>query len=443
MITLRRLFLLSLMILAASEIQERETRGAVSAQDKAKKGIDGALPAGAIRQFGTSAFLHEGKVSGVAFSPDSKLMASGGKDAMVRLWDVVGGKEVHSFPAHRYGVITVAFSPDGKTLAGGGETGGYQTAAAVYCWDIAAKQVLWQVHFKDKGDFAIGALAYSPDGKVLAGLSNKGTIFLWEAATGLEIRQWQAGQQGIFQSLAFAPKGSILACGGVKAITLWHPETGKEMRQFSKGDEQIWFVAFSPDGSMVAGMALGSPTVRALPLVHLWDTATGKVIRDVDGHQAAVFTPNGKTLVTATGTRFAEVALCDVATGAKAKLLQSDPLSATKSSIEYKPLAISPDGRLLAVTFDRAIHLWDLNAGKLDHPLSGHVAAVVDLAVTRDGRFLTSASHDQTVRQWEVASGKETGRLKGKAGALSADGKTAATLQDGNKTLRISDMATL
>src|SRR5215471_12862959 len=101
---------------------------------------------------------HSDEVWAVAFSPDSKTVASGGNDAAVKLWDVESGKEKQTLTGHKYNVASVAFSPDGKTLATGSED------YTVKLWDAgtgALKQTL-------NHDYQITAIAFSPDGRLLA-----------------------------------------------------------------------------------------------------------------------------------------------------------------------------------------------------------------------------------------------------------------------------------
>src|SRR5437762_2745228 len=78
------------------------------------------LPEGAVSRLGSVRLRHESQVSCVAFSPDGKLLASGGFDNLIRFWDPATGKEVRRLEGDISDFAAIAFSPDGKTLASGG-----------------------------------------------------------------------------------------------------------------------------------------------------------------------------------------------------------------------------------------------------------------------------------------------------------------------------------
>src|SRR5262249_52342060 len=155
----------------------------------------------------------KGQVFALAFSPDGKLLASGGEirtdpkqlhlhESELRLWDVATGKEVHKLEGHGSTVKGLAFSPDGKTLASA--CGG----CTARLWDVTTG--------KEDGRFrghshALAALGYSPDGKRLATAGDQ-TIRLWDPATGEELRRLD-GHTGRVTAVAFAPDGKTLASG--------------------------------------------------------------------------------------------------------------------------------------------------------------------------------------------------------------------------------------
>ncbi len=170
------------------------------------------------------------------------MLASGGWDNAVRLWDVATGQPVRAFLAHPGQVSALAFSPDGKTLASRGGLDG-----VVRLWDPATgKESRALQGFSRRS----GALAFSPDSKTLALGDPKG-ISLRDPATGKETKHLT--QPGV-TCLAYSPDGKFLAAGGRDStLRIWDAGSGKELRRCEiPKKEPPSQIAFSPDGKELA-----------------------------------------------------------------------------------------------------------------------------------------------------------------------------------------------
>ena len=242
----------------------------------------------------------------------------------------------------------------------------------------------------------VGALAFAPDGKTLASASADGTIRFWDPIRGELLQTWK-GSRDPLCALAFAPDGKTLAAGGfdhcVKLWSLAAPDNPLTLRGH-KG--VVMSVAFTPDGKALAsGSVDGS--------VRFWNTATGKTMLTIRRHtswvNAVTFACKG-TLATGGSDNRANVW---IGRGHKWKLRAT----AEAREGEIRSVALSPDGRLLAVgTRYGTVRVWDVIKGKPLAVLKGHPGDVWAVAFSPDGKSLASGAGDWDrpgeVRLWDT-----------------------------------------
>ena len=230
---------------------------------------------------------HDGSVTGVAFSPDGRLLATASGDRTARLWDPATGDSARTLTGHTHKVWTVAFSPDGWLLATVSADG------TARLWDPATGDTVLTLTGHTG---TVTGVAFSPDGRLLATVSADGTARLWDPASGHSVRTLT----GTGQAVAFSPDGRLLATGE----RLWDPATGDSVRTLTGHDGSVTGVAFSPDGRLLA-TASNDGTAR------LWDPATGDSVRTLTGHTGTVtgvaFSPDGWLLATASNDKTARL----------------------------------------------------------------------------------------------------------------------------------------
>jgi WD40 repeat protein/transcriptional regulator with XRE-family HTH domain len=369
---------------------------------------------------------HRAAVDAVAFRPGGKMLASGGWDGTIILWDVETRQPIgERLSRHRDGVTSVAFHPDGKMLA----SGSYDKT--IVLWDVETRQPIGQP-LRGHTD-AVMSVAFRPDGKMLASGSWDGTIILWDVETGQPIGQPLSGHTDAIYSVAFSPDGKMLASGSWDStIILWDVETRQPTGHLLS--EPVYSVAFSPDGKLLATGGQGNT-------ITLWDVETKQLIAQLQNEPteaiySVVFSPDGKLL--ASGSWDDTIILWDM----EARQPLGQPLSGHTDGVTS--IAFSPDSRtLVSGSYDSQVILWDVGARQLiDRPLSGHTDIVSSVAFSPDGKILASGSFDGTTIVWDVATRQLVGQLRGentdaiRSIAFSPDGRILASgSYDGTITL--------
>ncbi|NUN94729.1 MAG: CHAT domain-containing protein [Candidatus Omnitrophica bacterium] len=324
---------------------------------------------------------HTEWITDLAFSPDGKLLASSAMDTTVRVWDLESGTEVEVIRTNNRTESAVAFSPDGELLA---------TAGAHYGINLRKRKSLQQIHKNLPVGQFWSHLQFSPSGEQLLG--NDGQTWILEVDTGRTLLRFPSGI-GWF---CLGGKG-VVSAEGEQGVKVWRTDlhASEVMLAASPPPYSPMCVAFSPDGSQVAGG--GRDFVATI-----YDRRTGRAIHNLP-HDSEVYplryTPDGNQLLT--GCFDGTIVSWRVSDGAR---LRVTPCHGN----DIKAIAVSPRGDAFATGGDLTVGIWDVRTHELIHrfePASGPVTAV---AYSPDGSALLTGTDSGMIGIWDV----EAGRLK-------------------------------
>jgi WD40 repeat protein len=237
-------------------------------------------------------------------------------------------------------------------------------------------------------------------------------------------------------SVAVSPSGRHVVSGSAdKTLRLWDVATGRLIRVIEGHALPVTAVAFSPDERSVAS---GS----ADKTLKLWDVATGKLVRSFEGHSDTVtsiaYSRDGRSLVS--GSWDKTLRLWDVATG---RLLHT--FKGHANTVES--VAFSPDGgSIVSGSADKTLRLWNVATGDLLLTLIGHSDTVNSVAYAPDGHSVVSGSGDHTIKFWDAATGNVLRTLDGhllpvSSIAVSPDGRSVVS-GSWDKTLKLWEAST-
>ena len=423
------------------------------------------LPPDSLARLGTVRWRQEDEVAFLDYLPDGRHLVTRGQNGRFHVWDRSTGQVVREFgnthkpdkggkgsagksgsmmargvaePGEQmHWTTAAALAPGGQTLAAAEPDGN------IVLWDVATGKE--KRHWKaggsggllqmvaDLGTNRLNMLVFSPDGKRLATRNGDGSLQVWNVADGREIRKLRGGgllggvgeafNASFKKTLAFSPDGKVLITlepgldlkpsqtGLALKVSRWDVDSGKELGSPGKFGDLPLFGSISPDGKMLA-------IATAQKAVILWDVAVAREVRRIDlggtyleFASQLTFSPDGKMLAIKAGSQ--PIALWDVAEGKELRRLGKSRHEGLVAGMIHSGvgmalgrLVFSPDGRRLAQTEgDRTIRQWDVASGKEAGDFAGHDGAVEAVALTADGRRVCTEAQN-TVIQWDAAGGK-------------------------------------
>ena len=411
-------------------------------------------------------------VLSLAWSPDSRLLATGTRERVLRIWDVASGQELHRFETYDGPIKSLAFSPNGQWLATGANDEVAPFDKNILMWDISLcdrpqnnasqgnvknpwdlPECRLQIPIAFAGQEAnVTSIAFSPDGSILATGDENGTTALWDVRYREQLNQKPPKATGIISGITFSQveENLLLAVGSLdRTISL---SNLRATDSFISSDKTVkgavGGVAFA---TADATLALGGDNTQTV----LWGgNASGEI------NQVATFAPksslyalsgNGKSFaalledgkeghIEVWGTEGNNSLLSIPAPPGTSITSNSTPdgktitETLTTSLGTVRSLAFSPDGQTLAggiclerneelhLCTNNVIYLWKAASGDLVTKLpSKHTSAILSLAFNADGSILASGGGDAAIYLYDLKTGKPRGLpLIGQGGPVTS-----------------------
>ena len=299
---------------------------------------------------------HRHIVTSVRFMPGDSLVVTSSVDSTIKIWKILSGEIVKEIK-QASGIAYMDLSDDGTYAV----TGGYDST--VRLWSISDGALIKE--FKGHSG-TVWHTAISADNKKIASGGNDGIVNLWDVETGNLLHKLQ-GHKRIVWSVKFSPDGSQIASASFDfAIKLWNVVDGKLVWDNQEHKETVVDIAFSHDGKMLASTS-DDKTIK------LWNVAEHKLIRTMkvaEHVQAIAFSADDKRLIT----------------GGRDKPMIGEFLQEIFGDSKFNPGV--------------SARLWDIETGTLLQTFSKHGNDVMDVAYSHNGKWIATASADQTVVLW-------------------------------------------
>ncbi len=387
---------------------------------------------------------HSQKVTSCDFNLNGTLLATGGADGKIILWNVQTG-QAEKILTFEKAVTSCLFSPDGKSILSTYEARDNETLIpnqeSILVWDIKTGKTIKKLKTVNNQTWNsnIFSCVFSPDGKFFATTGDNALIALWDAQTYQLVHILKAHREKV-ESCSFSPDGKYLLSGSYdRTIRLWDYKRGKLLRTYVGHSDKVKTVVFSPDSETFASGGYDHN-------VYLWNIKKPQPTSILGGHvgkiNRCVYTSRGEQLVSVSAT--GRLKLWNI----KAKERKHPSLFHKEGSVLYS-CGISSDGKILAASprVYFGVRVWSFPEGKdfiektpKTIPFAGHLSSVNQMDFNLVNSILATAGNDRTLGIWSLKTGKILHKWSEHTGQIltctfSPDGQLLASAGKDNQVI--------
>ena len=371
-------------------------------------------------------FGHNGSVHDAVFSPGGSQVVSASSDNTARIWDLANPHKPLILEGHQDSLCCAVYSSDGGLII----TGSDDHQANI--WDAASGKLLTTLSGHQDG---LNSVAFDAGGNRALTASDDNTARIWEVATGKTLHVLDGNSANATKAYPIARQGPVISDDGSRVanlegerIRVRQVSTGDVLADLDPHEGKASAQAFSVRGERLA-------TADSQGWVRVWNTQDWQMITEFKAHDgevsAAVFNGDGLWLATAGIDHALRLWGTDTGTPKGNPFIHAAPLADARFSADGKTL--------IGITVQREINTWNLETGKSTGSvcpdcvsLGGHAKRVLTAVFSPDEREVLTASRDGRAMLWDAATGWPIGVLNHQAALVGAqfspDGSFVLTL---------------
>ncbi|HEV2653767.1 MAG TPA: protein kinase, partial [Ktedonobacteraceae bacterium] len=313
---------------------------------------------------------HVDEVKSVAWSPDSRRIASAAADSdeTVQVWDALNGGNELTYPGHKQEKLPPSLKKN------------------------PVKVALW-----------------SPDGAYIASGDEVGKVRVWYAKTGRDLpASPYSGHEKPVRTLAWSHGGRFIASGGEDTqVQLWNAQTSQRELSFTLHKSPVFGVAWSRDDRYIASASGDKNPLLTTGdnTVYVWNAANGQVVTTYTGHNRTVrsvaWSPQTASNLIASASEDGTIQVWNALTG-KFSISYNVPTSSNVPVNGVEAIAWSPDGHMIAAACGGLpiVVVWKVADGEPVVFYTGHKKGLWSVAWSPDGRLIVSGSMDHSAQVW-------------------------------------------